>query len=190
MILGVNSASLEVEDSVYENFFIGVLVRNRMTNHRFWVINVYGPAQHHLSADFIQELATFGSCLVLPVLMGGDFNLIRNNKDMNQGVGDQQLMDLFNGFIGDFQLREIFCSGNRFTWSNKQKNPTLVKLDRILVSNSRELFYPTCFAWVKARIGFDHCPLILNTGKQGDTRPRYFFFDEQWQQKEGFSQMV
>jgi hypothetical protein len=43
---------------------------------------------------------------------------------------------------------------------------------------------------VKARIRSDHCPLILNTVEQGDTRPRYFFLDEQWLQKEGFSKMV
>lgn len=90
--------------------------------------------------------------------MGGDFNLIRNNNERNQGVGDKKLMDLFNDFIGKFQLREIFCSGSKFTWSNKQWFPTLVRLDRILASYTWESFYPTCFAWRKPRIGSDHCP--------------------------------
>ena len=44
MIMGVRAESFEVEDSVFENFFTGVLVRNRVTNYRYWVINVYGPA--------------------------------------------------------------------------------------------------------------------------------------------------
>lgn len=119
MILGVNCDNLVVEDVTYQNFFMGVLVRNKITNHRLWVLNIYGPAQHHLLADFIQELSGFCSGVILPVLMGEDFNLIRNNNERNQGSGDQQLMKLFNDFIGNFQLREIFCSGNRFTWSNK-----------------------------------------------------------------------
>ena len=90
-------------------------------------------------------------------------------------MGDQRLMNLFNDFIGQFQLREISFSGSRFTWSNKQ-HPTLVKLDRILASTNWEMFNPTCFAWAKSRIGSDHCPLLLNTGEQGASRPRYFFF--------------
>lgn len=115
LILGVNNDNLEVEDTIFQNFFLGVLVRNKIFNHRFWILNVYGPAQHQLSGDFIQELSSFCCELVLLVLMGGDFNLIRNNNERNQGVGDPHLMKLFNDFIGNFQLREIFCSGNRFT---------------------------------------------------------------------------
>lgn len=43
--------------------------------------------------------------------MGGDLNLIRNNKERNQGQGDPKLMELFNNFIGDLHLREIHVSG-------------------------------------------------------------------------------
>ena len=137
MMIGVNLEKLEVEDCIYENFFMGVLIRNRITNYRFWVINVYGPAQHNLSKDFLPDLSSCDN-LRLPMMMGGDFNLIRNNKERNHGAGDPRLMELFNDFIGRFQLREIFCSGNKFTWSNKQRNPTLIKLDRILVTTSWE----------------------------------------------------
>lgn len=47
MIMGVKTEVLEVEDSVFENYFMGILVRNRTTNYRFWVVNVYGPAQRN-----------------------------------------------------------------------------------------------------------------------------------------------
>lgn len=86
-------------------------------------------------------------------------------------MGDHRLMNLFNDFIGQFQLSEISFSGSRFTWSNKQQHPTLVKLDRILVSTNWEMFYPTCFAWAKSRIRSDHFPLFLNIGEQGASRP-------------------
>ena len=143
-------------------------------------MNVYGPTQHEHSYDFIQEISTFCSRETLPILMGGDFNLIRSNRDRNQGQGDQRLMDLFNEFIGKFHLREIFTSGSRFTWSNKQKTPIMVKLDRILASEEWESKFPTCFSWTKARIGSDHCPIILNSGENGQFRPRYFFFEDMW----------
>ena len=87
-------------------------------------------------------------------------------------------------------MRDIFVSGLKFTWSNKQKDPTLIKLDRILVSDSWESNFPSCFAWAKARIGTDHCPLILNSGEQGFSRPSYFSFNEQWLVEEGFDGLV
>ena len=70
---------------------------------------MYGPAQHELSEEFILELSNFCTSEALPMVLGGDFNLIRNNKDRNQGQGDLKPMELFNNFIGSFHLREIFC---------------------------------------------------------------------------------
>jgi endonuclease/exonuclease/phosphatase family metal-dependent hydrolase len=139
-----------------------------------------------MSEDFILELSIFFARETLPILMGGDFNLIRSNRDRNKGQGYPKLMDLFNNFIGTFHLREIFISGVKFTWSNKQKNPTVVKLDRILVSASWDLNYSQSFAWFKARFGSDHSPLLLDTGEQGAPRPKYFFFEEKWIHHEGF----
>lgn len=118
--------------------------------------------------------------------MGGGFNLSRKNNDRNRGQGDPELMELFNTFIGNFQLREIFISGAKFTWGNKQRNPTLFKLDRILVSNSWDLKYPFCFAWSKARIGSDHSPILIDSGEQGAPKTKYFFFEEKWIHHEGY----
>lgn len=87
-------------------------------------------------------------------------------------------MDLFNAFIGNFHLREVFVSGTRFTWSNKQEDPILVKLDRILMTADFEEHFPTCCAWSKARVGSDHSPLILNSGEHGISRQSYFSFDD------------
>lgn len=64
------------------------------------------------------------------------------------------------------------------------------ELDRILASGSWEENFPTCFAWAQARIGSDHCPLVLDTREQGASRPRHFFFEIQWFQQEGFKPLV
>jgi hypothetical protein len=65
----------------------------------------------------------------LPMVMGGDFNLIRHYSDKNNKNVNQDLMDVFNMFI--HQLQEIKWSGIRYTWTNKQKHPIMVALDRI-----------------------------------------------------------
>ena len=122
--------------------------------------------------------------------MGGDFHLIRSNNERNQGQGDPKLMELFNNFIGELQLREIYVSGVKFTWSNKQKNPTLIKLDRILATSCWDTFYNSCFAWSKARVGSDHSPIVLDTGEGRRNRAKYFFFQEKLLQSEDFGSMV
>lgn len=184
--MGVKLESFEIEQVQMANHFLGCLIRNRLSNFRFWIINVYGPAQHEFSEDFILEITNFCAMEPLPIILGGDFNLIRSNKDRNQGQGDPKLMEMFNNFIGSFHLREIFVNGVKYTWSNKQKNPTLIKLDRILATACWDLNYPNSFAWSKARIGSDHSPLIIDTGEQGTSKPKYFYFEEKWIHHEGF----
>jgi hypothetical protein len=85
-------------------------------------------------------------------------------------------MELFNNFIGDLQLREIFVSGVKFTWSNKQHHPMLIKLDRILATSCWDIHYSACFAWSKARVGFFHSPLVLDSSEQRDNKAKYFYF--------------
>ena len=121
MILGIRNDDLEIKLVEMTSYFLAAQIRIRSSNFRFWVINVYELAQHENSGDFLQELADFYDKESLPILLGGDFNLIRNDKERNVGQGDQRLMALFNDFIRRFQLREIFVSSVKFTWSNKQK---------------------------------------------------------------------
>lgn len=49
---------------------------------------MYGPAQHEFPLDFIQGFSKFCTDELLPILKGGDFNLIRSNRDRNQGQED------------------------------------------------------------------------------------------------------
>lgn len=57
LALGVNLDTFEVEETRCLHYSLWVLVRNRLTNFRYWVVDVYGPAQHEFSADFISELS-------------------------------------------------------------------------------------------------------------------------------------
>lgn len=44
LAVGVNSELLEIEQTRVLQHSLWVLVRNRITNFRYWVANVYGPA--------------------------------------------------------------------------------------------------------------------------------------------------
>jgi hypothetical protein len=87
--------------------YISMVLRSRLSNVKWELINVYGPAQHNFSADFISELSRKCMRSTLPVLLDGDFNLIRFAEDKNNNNLDQNLMDKLNLFIGLHQLLEI-----------------------------------------------------------------------------------
>jgi len=120
--MGANLDSLEIEDCCVVDFCIAMTLRDRRTNFRWVMVTVYGPINHQLSELFLAELGNVCQT-ALPIIIGGDFNMIREEADKSSENFNYQLMDQFNGFIGDYQLRELKRSGQKFTWTNKQDNP-------------------------------------------------------------------
>ena len=62
-------------------------------------------------------------------LIVGDFNLIRKPKDRNKDGADVNKMFLFNEAINKLGLTELPLHGSQFTWTNKQFEPLLERLD-------------------------------------------------------------
>jgi hypothetical protein len=115
IVVGIKDEIYELEESEIGDYFISMVLRSRLSNVRRELITVYGPAQHSSSSDFISELSRKCMRVTLPLLLGGDFNLIRFTEDKNNNNLDQALMDKFNMFIHLIQLQEIRRSGVKFT---------------------------------------------------------------------------
>ena len=177
ILLGVKVDLLELEDCTIRDFSIDVTIKNRISNFRWAFVVVYGPAQHNLSNLFLDELDLICNSNLLPLVIGGDFNLIRNMEEKNSDNFNHTLVAEFNNFTGRHHLRKVKRSGMKFTWTNKQDCPIQVTLDRFLMTCSWENQFPLCSAWSLTRVGSDHCPIILDSGEQGAPRPRYFFFE-------------
>jgi exonuclease III len=190
ILMGVCLETLELEDFSIHVFCIVMDVRDRRSNFRWRFITVYGPARHDLSVAFIDELKAICALSTLPVILGGDFNLIREASDKNSENIDLGLINLFNEFIGDLQLRELKRSGQRYSWTNKRSNPIMVNLDRVLFSVSWEDQFPLSLSWGLTRVGSDHIPIIVDNGESLPSRPRYFFYEQQWAKEPNFSQLV
>jgi hypothetical protein len=71
----------------------------------------------------------------VPILLGGDFNMVRKIEEKSNGNINFRFLDAFNEMINLTGLRELHRSGSRFTWTNKQNPPIMCVLDRVLVSN-------------------------------------------------------
>jgi hypothetical protein len=52
ILMGIKDDIYEVEDSKVGDFFVSMVLRNRLTNLRWELITVYGPTQHTLAPDF------------------------------------------------------------------------------------------------------------------------------------------
>lgn len=99
ILKGVKGDVLELEECSMGDFHIQLAIRNRLNNSRWVTVCVYGPSQHNRSRDFLDELTALCSHCSLPLVIGGDFNLIRSATEKISSSCDQSLMDTFNSFI-------------------------------------------------------------------------------------------
>jgi hypothetical protein len=83
---------------------------------------------------FLQELVQACDVGNLPLMVGGDFNIIRSPREKNNTRYDDRWSFLFNVVINSLELIELELSGRHYTWANNLQTPIYKKLDRILVS--------------------------------------------------------
>jgi hypothetical protein len=84
-----------------------VKVRDKGGDFCWEIINVYGPMQTELKGIFLQKLYRKIKNTNVPVMVGGDFNLIRYVHEKSNGSEYTIWMDMFNSFINDAALIEI-----------------------------------------------------------------------------------
>jgi exonuclease III len=127
----------------------------------------------------------------LPILMGGDVNILRHAHGENEENFDGRWHFLFNCVINGQNLRELKMSGRRYTWANSLPNPTYENLDIILISTEWELAHPLSTVVALPRAISDHTPLLIDMGQSstGNNIPM-FKFELGWLLRDGFMDMV
>jgi hypothetical protein len=103
---------------------------------------VYGPAEESDKLEFITELRSIANHIQGPWLLVGDFNLVRWLIDRSGDMRGWGIVTLFNDFIRDNDRMDILLSNRSYTWSNKQLEPVLSKLDRVFASTHWSSHFP------------------------------------------------
>ncbi|WVZ96120.1 hypothetical protein U9M48_041796 [Paspalum notatum var. saurae] len=190
MLVGVNLATLDVGSIEEGDFFIRFKIRRKKHDFISNLVLVYGPAQEDHKQRFLTELAHLSSKETLPMIIGGNFNIMRGPQEKSKGNFANRWPFLFNAVIDAYNLRELELSGRQFTWVNNLSNQTFEKLDRILVTTEWETKYPKATVQALTREISDHTPLFLNSG-DGDSSPPHsdFKFELGWLLREGFFDM-
>jgi hypothetical protein len=89
---------------------------------------VYGPTQSEHKEMFLFHLVNTCSHESLPLLIGGDYNILRHPSEKNDRY-DERWSFLFNAIIDGLNLREIEMSSRKYTWENNLTVSTFEKLD-------------------------------------------------------------
>ena len=76
ILLGIKDANFEVGGMDRGEFFVSMEIFGRALNFKWEVVIVYGPVDHRRSPAFLEELHLKIFNSLLPVVVGGDFNLI------------------------------------------------------------------------------------------------------------------
>ena len=189
MILGINPLTFDI-GQIEGDFFIRFKLRHKEDDFKFNLISIYGPAQLDLKSHFLSELVRVCSKETVPIIIGGDFNIIRSPDEKNNENYNDRWPFLFNAVIDTLSLRELEMAGRKFTWANHLQNQTFEKLDRILVCTEFESKYLLTTVHALNREISDHTPLLCSTNSPSQTYQPQIKFELGWLLRDGFCDMV
>jgi exonuclease III len=190
MLSGIRNDRFDVETFDSGEFMIIANMFDKNLKKYWSLVNVYGPAQDEFKESFLSELSNFCFKAKHPILMGGDFNILRFSSEKNKKFSENKFSSVFNLIINSYELRELTLSGGKFTWSNNRNNPTLEKLDRVLLSSSWEIEFPLCNLRKIPRYMSDHNPLIVRADLEQKVGAKPFCFENSWLLHADFSPKI
>jgi hypothetical protein len=125
-----------------------------------------------------------------PTMVGGDFNLVRDQTKKSNGVICFNQANMFNDWINSWGLMEIKDPCKTFTWTNNQDMPILAVLDRILVSIDSDAKYQLARVVMLPKGVSDHNPFKITFGERNQIRDPLFKFEKWWIEMEDFDEIV
>lgn len=154
---GISFSGEVIFQSIY-----AISINFSQLNEDSWVLTaIYAPCTHEGKRQHLEWFQAIQMPEEISWLIMGDFNLIRRPEDRNKEGGDPQEMFLFNEAISNLGLVEIPLQGRRFTWTNKQTEPLLERLDWFFSSASWTLRYPNTVARSLIMETSDHWPWVI-----------------------------
>jgi endonuclease/exonuclease/phosphatase family metal-dependent hydrolase len=91
----------------------------------------------------------------------GDFNLIYEVSNKNNLNLNRRLMGKFRVALNDCEIFEFALQDRKFTWSNEQEDPTMIRLDQVFCNSDWDLLHSGFRLQALSSSVFDHCPLVL-----------------------------
>lgn len=186
-----------VPDVSFSNVLVGcysitVSVANSSSGDEdgsWWLTAVYGPQDEVEKVLFLEELEAIRDECLGPWALTGDFNLILNEADKNNDRINRASLRRFRQTVATLELQDMHLHGRCFTWSNERENPTLVRLDRMLISVDWDEKFPHAHLRGLGTDASDHCALLLQTNL-GQTSKARFHFEAFWPKFDDYEEVI
>ena len=107
LLVGVRASTMEILDDSGGDFHIKLHIRNKSDNFKWSLVAVYGAAQDASKPAFLREVVNLAKENPHPMIIGGDFNLLRYPHEKSKGRFDNHWPFLFNAVIDSLDLREV-----------------------------------------------------------------------------------
>jgi hypothetical protein len=76
MLLGIDVDVFDVGAITEGDFFIKFNLHDKADGFKWALVSVYGPTQDCFKQEFLSELVRLSNTETLPILIGGDFNIL------------------------------------------------------------------------------------------------------------------
>jgi hypothetical protein len=170
-------------------YALSVRVCSRLSDVAWDLTGVYGPQPENEKMAFLTELRNIRNMMKPEWLILGDFNMIRRAREKNKGSINRRVMRQFNHTIDYLKLLELDLNGKLYTWSNKQDDPTMTRIDRFLATTEWHDMFPQAGLQAIGTMTSDHCPLVMQ-GCSDFSFYMGFRFEAFWIKIDGFNEVV
>jgi hypothetical protein len=91
------------------DYYVKFHLCNKANSFKWVLVVVYSPAQDNQKESFLVELVNMCSHESLPLMIGGDFNIMRRSEEKNNDRFNNRWPFLFNDVIDGLNLWELRC---------------------------------------------------------------------------------
>jgi hypothetical protein len=81
ILVGINTSTLLVKNVDNGDFCVKLHLRSKQDGFEWILVSVYGAAQDSRKPEFLSELVRLCDHVSLPILLAGDFNILRRPED-------------------------------------------------------------------------------------------------------------
>jgi hypothetical protein len=129
ILVGVDQQLFDIGSIDEGEFYVKFQLSNKSDGFKWALAVVYGPTQVAHKENFLGELVRMCSQENLPLIVGGDYNILGHPFEKKNPNYDARWTFLFNAVIDGLNLRELEMFVRNFTWANNLATPTFEKLD-------------------------------------------------------------